>query len=373
MGEARSPRAVLYSRLAFYCADNPIVIATAHRPRILKRVLVTGAAGYIGSHLTRQLISAGHYAVALDDLSAGRPGALPAESAAFHFVEGSIADRALVANIIREHRIDALIHLAAHVQVAESVAQPGKYHRNNVAGSLNLLQACIDAGVACAVFSSSAAVYGVAGRSPVAETDATWPINPYGAGKLMVEWMLRDFANVAGKFRFVALRYFNVAGASGDLGPVAAPGEATHLIKVACEAAVGARRGMAIFGDDYPTADGTCVRDYIHVADLAAAHLCALEYLDGGGMSATLNCGYGRGSSVAQVIACVKAVSGADFPVTVGARRPGDPPELVADNAAIRRAFNWSPRFDDLETICRSAWEWERRLNAAPPLNELRG
>lgn len=348
---------------------NLIATVIAHRHRILKRVLVTGAAGYIGSHLTRQLIRAGHFALALDDLSAGRRGALPAESAAFKFVEGDIADAELAARIIREHGIDALMHLAAHVQVAESVARPGKYHRNNVAGSLNLLQACLDAGVARVVFSSSAAVYGAPAVSPVAETDATVPINPYGAGKLMTEWMLRDFADATATagdpLRFVALRYFNVAGAGDGLGQVAAAGEATHLIKVACEAAVGARLGLEIFGGDYPTADGTCVRDYIHVEDLAAAHLASLDYLDAGGTSATLNCGYGRGSSVAQVIKCVKAVSGVDFPVTTGARRPGDPPALVADNRAIRRVLNWSPRFDDLATICRSAWEWERQLAAA--------
>jgi len=333
----------------------------------LNRVLVTGAAGYIGSHLCAQLAAAGRRVVALDDLSAGRRAALPATLA---FVEGDIADRELVAKIIREHRIDALVHLAAHVQVAESVARPGKYHRNNVLGALNLLQACIDGGVTRAVFSSSAAVYGAPARSPVAETAPTIPINPYGAGKLFVEWMLRDLAGagatVAGgePLRFVALRYFNVAGAraGGGLGQVAAPGKATHLIKVACEAATGARPGMEIFGDDYPTADGTCVRDFIHVDDLAAAHIGALDYLANGGGNATLNCGYGRGHSVLDVIACVKAVSGADFPVTVAARRPGDPPELVADNAAIRRAFDWTPQHDDLEAICRSAYQWECQL-----------
>jgi len=333
------------------------------------RVLVTGAAGYIGAHLARQLLDAGHYVAALDNLSAGRRAALPVAGDAFEFIEGDIADRALVARVVADHRINALVHLAAHVQVAESVARPAAYHRNNVLGALNLLETCIAGGVTQAVFSSTAAVYGAPARSPVAETAPTVPINPYGAGKLFVEWMLRDMsvasAAAGDRFRFVALRYFNVAGASGDLGQVAAPGKATHLIKVACEAACGARLGLEIFGGDYPTADGTCVRDYIHVGDLAAAHLDALDYLSAGGESATLNCGYGRGHSVAQVIACVKAVSGADFPVTVGARRPGDPPELVADNAAIRGRFDWTPRFDDLESICRSAWEWERRLNAA--------
>ncbi len=326
----------------------------------MKRVLVTGGAGYIGSHTALQLVEAGHCVVVLDNLCAGHRRAVPAQAG---FERGDIADQELVAGLIRKHRIDAVIHFAGHVVVPESMENPAKYYRNNVLGSFNLIQACIEGGIGQFVFSSSAAVYGIARGGAVAEDANPAPINPYGAGKLITEWTLRDLAAAtAGRFRFVALRYFNVAGArlDGTLGQ--ATPRATHLVKVACEAACGTRAGMSVFGDDYPTPDGTCIRDYIHVEDLAAAHLDALRYLDAGGASVVLNCGYGRGHSVAEVIRCVKSVSGVDFPVTSAPRRPGDPPELVADNTLIRRRLGWKPRYDDLPTICRTAYRWEQSL-----------
>ena len=323
-------------------------------------VLVTGGAGYIGSHTAHRLVEAGRRVVVLDDLCSGHRWAAPK---AAHFERGDIADSALVQRLIGEHGIDALIHFAAHVVVPESVQDPAKYYRNNVAGSLSLFEACITAGVGQAVFSSSAAVYGAARGGPIAEDAATAPINPYGSSKLITEWMLRDLAAATGgRFRFAALRYFNVAGARPDGTLGQATPYATHLVKVACEAACGARPGLSVFGDDYPTADGTCIRDYIHVEDLAGAHLDALDYLAGGGESITLNCGYGHGYSVAEVVACVKAVSGVDFAVTIEGRRAGDPPELVANNEMIRERLGWRPRYDDLPTICRSAYQWEQTL-----------
>ena len=325
----------------------------------MKRVLVTGGAGYIGSHTAAQLVEAGRHVVVLDNLCCGHRWAVPERA---HFERGDIADQNLVGQLIGDHKIDALIHFAAHVVVPESVDDPAKYYRNNVFGSLNLLEACADGGVGQVVFSSSAAVYGVAHGGPIAEDAATSPINPYGSSKLITEWTLRDLAAATGRFRFVALRYFNVAGARADGTLGQATPRATHLIKVACEAACGARPGLSVFGDDYPTRDGTCIRDYIHVEDLAAAHLDALDYLHRGGESIAMNCGYGHGHSVAEVVACVKSVSGADFPVTIEPRRPGDPPELVADNTRIRQHLGWRPRYDDLPTICRTAYEWERAL-----------
>ena len=330
----------------------------------MKRVLVTGGAGYIGSHTALQLVEAGHQVVVLDNLSSGHRRAVPRDA---EFTKGDIADRELVGNLIGDHRIDAVIHFAAHAVVPESVADPAKYYRNNVVGSLNLIESCIESGVGRLVFSSSAAVYGapdqdpLTATQPIAETAETAPINPYGVSKLMTEWMLRDLAAAANRFGYVSLRYFNVAGAhhNGKLGQATA--EATHLVKVACQAACGVRDGLRVFGDDYPTADGTCIRDYIHVEDLAAAHLAALNYLDQGGESTAMNCGYGRGYSVKEVIECVKAVSGVDFPVTIATRRPGDPPALVADNARIRR-LGWEPKYNDLSAICRTAYRWERGL-----------
>ena len=325
----------------------------------MKRVLVTGGAGYIGSHTARQLVEAGHQVVVLDNLDTGHRWAVPAQAG---FERGDVADRARVQRILSEHRIDAVLHFAAHVVVPESVENPGKYYRNNVVGSLNLIEACVDGGVGQFVFSSSAAVYGIPDSSPVSETATPAPINPYGSGKLMTEWTLRDVAAAGDALRFVALRYFNVAGARADGTLGQATPRATHLIKVACEAACGVRDGMTLYGDDYPTPDGTCVRDYIHVEDLATAHLDALHYLDQGGEPITVNCGYGRGYSVSEVIECVKAVSGADFPVRVAARRAGDPPQLVADNALIRQRFNWNPRYNDLTAICGTAYRWEQAL-----------
>lgn len=342
----------------------------------MKRILVTGGAGYIGAHIVWQLLERGHFVAVLDNLQSGRLDSVPARA---EFQQGNIADEELVKRVLHTQRIDAVIHCAADISVAESMQDPSRYYRNNVSGSLNLFTACLDSGVNHLVFSSSAAVYGIPKQNPIAENAVCAPINPYGTSKMVVEWMLRDVAAANRKFRFVALRYFNVAGArmDGKLGQHGA--ESTHLIKVCCQVAcqTAQKKGMLkskskskaempemnIFGDDYPTADGTCVRDYIHVEDLADAHLRALEYLGGGGASIVLNCGYRHGYSVRQVVECVKKVSKVDFAVSVGVRRRGDPPELVADNALIRRHFAWKPKYDDLSAICRSAYQWEQTLS----------
>ena len=322
-------------------------------------VLVTGGAGYIGSHTTRQLLDAGFPVTVLDNLYSGFERAVDPRAT---FVKGDIADADLVDSVMMKHGIEAVVHFAGHIVVPESVADPLKYYDNNVAGSLNLLQCCVRAGVGRFVFSSSAAVYGIPGSNPIDESVTPSPINPYGATKLITEWTLKDLAAALPAFRYVALRYFNVAGAhvGGELGQ--STPEATHLIKVACEAACGKRDGMAIYGSDYDTPDGTCIRDYIHVDDLARAHLDALGWLADDGESVVLNCGYGRGHSVSEVIEQVRDVSGVDFPVEPAGRRAGDPAALVADNSRIRELFGWTPRYDDLALICRTAYEWERKL-----------
>ncbi len=328
------------------------------------RILVTGGAGYIGSHTVLQLVEAGNSVVVVDNLYSGHEWALARQAT---FYQGDIHDRKLIRKILKQHEIETVMHFAAHTVVSESVENPSKYYHNNVLGSLNLIEACIEQGVAQFIFSSSAAVYGATGKRTVKESDRASPINPYGTSKLITEWMLHDFAeSTGGDFNYTALRYFNVAGANmgGKLGQ-AAP-EATHLIKVACQTACGIRPGMSIFGDDYDTPDGTCIRDYIHVDDLAAAHLDAWRYLQDGGKTRILNCGYGNGFSVKEVIECVKSVSNTDFEVDVRPRRPGDPPQLVANSDAIRRLLNWQPQYNDLEMICRSACEWEKRLGSAP-------
>lgn len=324
----------------------------------LSSILVTGGAGYVGSHATLALLAAGRRVVVLDDLSAGRRD-LVADAAVF--VQGKVEDRALVADLIAGHGVSAVIHFAGSIVASESVTQPLAYYRNNTVASQALIETCVTAGVQHFIFSSTAAVYGMPNRLPVTEDSPTAPINPYGASKLMTEWMLRDAAAAHG-LRYAALRYFNVAGAD----PLGRSGQcsrvATHLIKIAGEAVVGKRAEIALFGDDYDTPDGTCIRDYIHVADLADAHVRALDYLEAGGASLIANCGYGRGHSVRAVLDAVARAAGMDLPVRIAPRRAGDPPALVAGAERIRAVLGWKPAYDDLDLIVRHALAWERRL-----------
>jgi UDP-glucose 4-epimerase len=320
-------------------------------------ILVTGGAGYIGSHVVLQLTAAGERVVVLDDLSTGfREAVLGAE-----LIVGNVGDQALVARILREHGIDTVMHFAARTIVPESVADPLRYYGNNTCATRNLLECCRDAGVRQIVFSSTAAVYGIPPNGVAREDTPLAPINPYGSSKLMSEWMLRDLA-AAGGPRYVALRYFNVAGCDPEGRIGQSTKKATLLVKVACEAALGKRPQLKIFGTDYPTPDGTGVRDYIHVADLARAHLDALRYLRGGGASTTLNCGYGHGYSVREVLAAVGRAHGAPVPFVEEPRRAGDPPSLIAASDKIRDTLGWQPRHDDLDFIARTALAWERRL-----------
>jgi UDP-glucose 4-epimerase len=326
-----------------------------------RSILVTGGAGYIGSHVVLQLRSRGERVVVLDDLSRGfRRAVLEAP-----LVVGRVGDRDAVLALLRDHAVDTVMHFAASTIVPESVRDPLKYYGNNTCSTRTLLECCLEAGVGNFVFSSSAAVYGIPAEGFASETTATAPINPYGTSKLMSEWMLRDVA-AASALRYVALRYFNVAGSdtSGRIGQ--ATPSATLLVKVACEAAVGKRPGVAVYGSDYPTPDGTGVRDYLHVEDLAAAHLDALAYLRGGGRSTTLNVGYGHGYSVREVLAAVERAAGAKLSVREEPRRAGDPPSLIARADRIRQELGWRPRLDDLDTIVRTSLEWERQLKRDP-------
>ena len=324
---------------------------------ISNKILVTGGAGYIGSHACAMLEGQCGELVILDNLYSGHKWAVPKNA---HFYEGDIRDQVLLDRILTHHEIDTVLHFAGHIEVNESVNNPGKYYDNNVVGSLNLIQCCISHNVNQFIFSSSAAVYGAPIEEFVNESTLTSPINPYGQSKLMTEWTLRDFAIAYASFRFVALRYFNVAGAAmaGNIGQ--ATPNATHLIKVACETACGVRDEMKIFGSDYDTRDGTCIRDYIHVDDLAQAHIDAIAYLNNGGESLVANCGYGRGFSVKEVIDTLKRQTGIDFNVVETDRRAGDPPQLISDNTFIKSTLNWIPRYDDLALICESAYTWER-------------
>lgn len=324
-----------------------------------KAILVTGGAGYIGSHVVRQLGEAGEKVVVLDDLSTGfKQAVLHGE-----LVVGNTGDRQVLEALFGRYSIDTIMHFAAHTIVPESVTDPLKYYRNNTCASRTLLEFAQRAGVKHIVFSSTAAVYGIPPDGEASEDSPTAPINPYGTSKLMTEWMLRDLA-AASPLTYVALRYFNVAGAdpAGRIGQSTA--KATLLTKVACEVVVGKREYVSIFGTDYATPDGTGVRDYIHVEDLADAHLKALAYLRKGGKSTTLNCGYGRGYSVRELITMVESVAGHEIAKREAPRRAGDPPSLVAQARRIRETLGWQPRHDDLRNIVSTALAWERKLAA---------
>ena len=322
-----------------------------------RSILVTGGAGYIGSHVVLQLVEADEQVVVVDDLSTGfREAVIGAE-----LIVGNVGDRTLMADVLREHEVDTVMHFAARTIVPESVADPLRYYGNNTCATRNLLECCRDAAVKQIVFSSTAAVYGIPEGGRAREDTPNAPINPYGSSKLMSEWMLRDLA-AAGGPRYVALRYFNVAGCdpAGRIGQ--STKNATLLVKVACEAALGKRSRLSVFGTDYDTPDGTGVRDYIHVDDLARAHLDALKYLRDGGDSTVLNCGYGHGYSVREVLDAVGRAHGAPVPFVEEARRAGDPPSLVAVSDKIRTTLGWTPRHDDLDFIARTALAWERKL-----------
>jgi UDP-glucose 4-epimerase len=324
-------------------------------------ILVTGGAGYIGSHVVRQLGEQRERLYILDNLSSGfRSAVLYGE-----LIEGDTTNAPLVSKLLKSRQIESVLHFAAHIVVPESVADPLKYYRNNTGGTRTLLQCCLEAGVKHFIFSSTAAVYGIPAGGIASEDTPTEPINPYGWSKLMSERMLRDVAAVT-PLRYVALRYFNVAGADpgGRIGQ--STPEATHLLKVACEHVVGRRDQVSIFGTDYETPDGTGVRDYIHVEDLASAHLRALDYLRAGGASTTLNCGYGQGFSVREVLDEVARASGKKLKITESPRRAGDPPRLVAKADRIREALSWVPQHRDLGGIVRSALAWEQRLLRQP-------
>ncbi|MCA0405792.1 MAG: UDP-glucose 4-epimerase GalE [Proteobacteria bacterium] len=323
-------------------------------------ILVTGGAGYIGSHMVLALADAGEKVVVIDNFSTGFPWLLPPNVA---IRGGDVGDAGFVTSVIEEFGITELAHFAAKIVVPESVSNPMLYYGNNTAKSRTLFETAIKCGVERVIFSSTAAVYGDVSGDPVSEDILVNPVSPYGRSKLMTEWMLEDAAKAHG-LSYVILRYFNVAGAdpkgrSGQSFPIA-----THLIKIAVQAALGMRAKMDIFGTDYATPDGTCVRDYIHVTDLAQAHVDALSYLRSGGQNAILNCGYGRGFSVKEVVDVVKAVTKVDFRADIGPRRAGDPATIVAKSDKIRATLGWKPKHDDLEEIVAAAYAWEAKLKA---------
>ena len=321
------------------------------------RIMVTGGAGYIGSHAVKALGRAGHEICVFDNLSTGHEWAVLSAK----LVKGDLKERAAIDRVLEDFRPDAVMHFAAYIQVEESVREPLKYYQNNVANSLNLLEAMRANGIGNFVYSSTAAVYGIPEKNPIGETAPMLPINPYGMTKVMIERVLADLT-VSADFRYVALRYFNVAGADSDGQLGQAYKEATHLITRALKTAHGEFAKLYVYGTDYPTPDGTCIRDYIHVDDLAEAHVKALDHLFESRQSAVMNCGYGSGFSVKEVVETAKRVTGVDFPVEETGRRAGDPPALVADSSKLMQTTGWKPKYNDLEYIIKTAWEWEKKL-----------
>jgi UDP-glucose 4-epimerase len=323
------------------------------------RILVTGGAGYIGSHVVKMLGERGHDVLTYDNLSTGNRWAVLAG----RLVVADLADRDRLSRVLRDFRPEAVMHFAAAVVVPESVRDPLKYYGNNTANTLNLLKAVQDHGVRSFIFSSTAAVYGIPAQNPIREESPLSPINPYGTSKMMTEMILKDLAFADPEFRYVSLRYFNVAGADpeGKIGQ--AYEDATHLITRAVKTAKGEFPGLQIFGTDYPTPDGTCVRDYIHVNDLSEAHILALECPVRQDLSAVFNLGYGHGYSVREVVRAAKKVTGIDFPVEETGRREGDPPSLIADSSKAKSILGWQPRYDNLEFIIKTAWEWEKAMS----------
>jgi UDP-glucose 4-epimerase len=326
-------------------------------------VLVTGGAGYIGSHTAHALADRGEKIVVLDNLASGVRTFVPVAAS---FIRGSAGDAHLVGRIIREFDVDAVIHFAGSISVPESIERPIDYYKNNTMASCSLLAACLEAGVNQFIFSSTAAVYGATISAQVSETAPTWPVNPYGRSKLMVEWMLEDAARAHG-FRYAILRYFNVAGVEPGKGAGQPERQIPHLIKRVAQVALGNAECLEVFGTDYPTRDGTAVRDYIHILDLVEAHLSALDYLRGGGTAGIYNCGYGTGASVLEVVAAFERVLGRALPVRPAPRRNGDPAYVIADPARIRTAMGWKPRYNDLDGIVASALKWEARAPGDRP------
>jgi UDP-glucose 4-epimerase len=321
------------------------------------KLLVTGGAGYIGSHMVRTLGEGGHEIIVYDNLSTGF-----GDAALFgKLIVEDLADREKLDLLFEAERFDAVLHFAAHIVVPESVRDPIKYYRNNFSNALNLVDACVKHGVKNFIFSSTAAVYGAPAEVPISERSALEPVNPYGSSKLMVERMLRD-VSLSADFSYVALRYFNAAGADQKARIGERHDPETHLIPLAVQAALDANKEVRVFGIDYPTKDGTCVRDYIHIDDLIDSHVLALDHLMSEGGSRAFNCGYGHGASVKEILDTVRKVTGTDFKIVEAGRREGDPPELVADSSLLRRELGWTPAHDDLDFIVRTAWEWEKKI-----------
>lgn len=323
-----------------------------------KSILVTGGAGYIGSHTVWALLEKGYKVVVLDNLSTGNAFCLPSH---VPFIQGNVGDFGLVKNLLHEFDIGGVLHFAGSIVVPESLEKPLLYYRNNTLNTHSLVQACVESGVKTFLFSSTAAVYGIPEEVPIDENAPLNPINPYGRSKMMVETMLRDVASVQ-DFKYACLRYFNVAGADPDGRTGQCSVRATHLIKVAAQVALGLRPHLTLYGRDYPTEDGTCIRDYIHVTDLARAHVAALSHLEEGGASFLANCGYGQGYSVLEIVRSMERILGRRLPLLWADRRAGDPPRLVANSTRLKKLTHWNPQFADLKFILRTALEWEQRL-----------